>query len=280
MLRSAGRIRVPEKPTGNMWKVLCSGDETLDEAQIKKIDHILTKIRLQPGQTLLDIGCGWGALVLRAAQKYGARCLGVTLSQNQYELATERVRAAGLQDQIEIRIQDYRDLTGQFDRITSVGMFEHVGRKNLPGYFRRMHDLLADGGVAMNHGITSSDTAGGESSMGGGDFIDRYVLPQGELPHISLALSAAQDGGLEALDVESLRRHYARTLEHWAERFEANGETIRAMVGEKKYRIWRVYLAGCAHAFDADEISIFQTVLQKAGKSATTIPWSRRYIYA
>ena len=204
----------------------------------------------------------------------------MTLSQNQYDLATERVRAAGLQDQIEIRIQDYRDLTGQFDRITSVGMFEHVGRKNLPGYFRRMHDLLADGGVAMNHGITSSDSAGGETSMGGGDFIDRYVFPQGELPHISLALSAAQDGGLEALDVESLRRHYARTLEHWAERFEANGETIRAMVGEKKYRIWRVYLAGCAHAFDADEISIFQTVLQKAGKSATSIPWSRRYIYA
>lgn len=257
-----------------------NGDETLDEAQLKKIDHILTKIRLQPGQTLLDIGCGWGALVLRAAQKYGARCLGVTLSQNQYDLATERVRAAGLQDQIEIRIQDYRDLTGQFDRITSVGMFEHVGRKNLPGYFRRMHDLLADGGVAMNHGITSSDPDGGESSMGGGDFIDRYVFPQGELPHISLALSAAQDGGLEALDVESLRRHYARTLEHWAERFETNGDTIRAMVGEKKYRIWRVYLAGCAHAFDADEISIFQTVLQKAGKSATSIPWSRRYIYA
>ena len=115
--------------------------------------------------------------------------------------------------------------------------------------------------------------------MGGGDFIDRYVFPQGELPHISLALSAAQDGGLEALDVESLRRHYARTLEHWAERFETNGDTIRAMVGEKKYRIWRVYLAGCAHAFDADEISIFQTVLQKAGQSAASIPWSRRFIY-
>ncbi|UCF24108.1 MAG: class I SAM-dependent methyltransferase, partial [Ralstonia sp.] len=221
-----------------------NGDETLDEAQVKKIDHILTKIRLQPGQTLLDIGCGWGALVLRAAQKYGARCLGVTLSQNQYDLATERVRAAGLQDQIEIRIQDYRDLTGQFDRITSVGMFEHVGRKNLPGYFRRIHELLADGGIAMNHGITSTDPDGGEASMGGGDFIDRYVFPQGELPHISLALRAAQEGGLEALDVESLRRHYARTLEHWAERFEANGDTIRAMVGEKTYRIWRVYLAG------------------------------------
>ncbi|MCD9228175.1 class I SAM-dependent methyltransferase [Ralstonia pseudosolanacearum] len=255
------------------------GDETLDDAQIKKIDHILTKIRLQPDQTLLDIGCGWGALVLRAAQQFGARCLGVTLSQNQFDLARERVRAAGLEDRIEIRLQDYRDLTGAFDRITSVGMFEHVGRKNLPGYFRRVHSLLADNGIAMNHGITSSDPEGGESSLGGGDFIDRYVFPQGELPHISLALRAAQEGGLEALDVESLRRHYARTLEHWADRFETNGETIRKIVGEKTYRIWRVYLAGCAHAFDADEVSIFQILCQKSGKPAASIPWSRRYIY-
>ncbi len=255
------------------------GDETLDDAQIKKIDHILTKIRLQPDQTLLDIGCGWGALVLRAAQQFGARCLGVTLSQNQFDLARERVRAAGLEDRIEIRLQDYRDLTGAFDRITSVGMFEHVGRKNLPGYFRRVHSLLADNGIAMNHGITSSDPEGGESSLGGGDFIDRYVFPQGELPHISLALRAAQEGGLEALDVESLRRHYARTLEHWADRFETNGETIRKIVGEKTYRIWRVYLAGCAHAFDADEVSIFQILCQKSGKPAASIPWSRRYVY-
>ncbi|MHA6913645.1 class I SAM-dependent methyltransferase [Ralstonia pseudosolanacearum] len=255
------------------------GDETLDDAQIKKIDHILTKIRLQPDQTLLDIGCGWGALVLRAAQQFGARCLGVTLSQNQFDLARERVRAAGLEDRIEIRLQDYRDLTGAFDRITSVGMFEHVGRKNLPGYFRRVHSLLADNGIAMNHGITSSDPEGGESSLGGGDFIDRYVFPQGELPHLSLALKAAQEGGLEALDVESLRRHYARTLEHWADRFETNGETIRKIVDEKTYRIWRVYLAGCAHAFDADEVSIFQILCQKSGKPAASIPWSRRYIY-
>ncbi|ATJ85661.1 SAM-dependent methyltransferase [Ralstonia solanacearum] len=255
------------------------GDETLDDAQVKKIDHILTKIRLQPGQTLLDIGCGWGALVLRAAQKFGARCLGVTLSQNQFDLAHERIQAAGLEDRVEIRLQDYRDLTGTFDRITSVGMFEHVGRKNLPGYFRRIHGLLADDGIAMNHGITSSDPEGGESSLGGGDFIDRYVFPQGELPHISLALKAAQEGGLEALDVESLRRHYARTLEHWADRFEANGETIRSLVDEKTYRIWRVYLAGCAHAFDTDEVSIFQILCQKSGRPVTSIPWSRRYIY-
>ena len=204
-----------------------NGDEDLATAQIKKIDHILTKIQLQPGQRLLDIGCGWGALVLRAAQKFGAKCVGVTLSQNQFDLATARVKAAGLEDQIEIRLQDYRDVQGQFDRITSVGMFEHVGRKNLPGYFEKIHDLLVDDGMAMNHGITSSDSDSGETALGGGEFIDRYVFPDGELPHIGLALEAMQRGGLEAVDVESLRRHYAHTLDLWAENFEAHADEAR-----------------------------------------------------
>ena len=256
-----------------------NGDEDLATAQLKKIDHILTKIQLQPGQRLLDIGCGWGALVLRAAQKFGARCVGVTLSQNQFDLATERVKAAGLEDRIEIRLQDYRDIDGQFDRITSVGMFEHVGRKNLPTYFRKVHDLLADDGVAMNHGITSSDADSGETSLGGGEFIDRYVFPDGELPHIGLALEAAQRGGLEAVDIESLRRHYARTLNIWAENFEARADEARQLVDDEKFRIWRVYLAGCAYAFEHDDVSIYQIVCRKAGRSATTLPWSRRYMY-
>ncbi|KDB08485.1 Cyclopropane-fatty-acyl-phospholipid synthase [Burkholderia sp. lig30] len=255
------------------------GDEDLATAQVKKIDHILTKIQLEPGQRLLDIGCGWGALVLRAAGKFGARCVGVTLSQNQFDLATERVRAAGLQDQIEIRLQDYRDVQGQFDRITSVGMFEHVGRKNLPLYFARIRELLADNGVALNHGITSTDAESGETALGGGEFIDRYVFPDGELPHISLALEAAQRGGLEAVDVESLRRHYARTLDIWTENFEATAEAARKLVDDEKFRIWRVYLAGCAFAFEHDDVSIYQIVCRKAGRSATTLSWSRRYMY-
>ena len=256
-----------------------NGDEDLATAQLKKIDHILTKIQLKEGQTLLDIGCGWGALVLRAAQKFGARCVGVTLSQNQFDLATARVKAAGLDDRIEIRLQDYRDIHGQFDRITSVGMFEHVGRKHLPGYFRKVHDLLADDGVAMNHGITSSDADSGETALGGGEFIDRYVFPDGELPHIGLALEAAQRGGLEAVDVESLRRHYAHTLDIWAENFEARAEEAKKLVDDEKFRIWRVYLAGCAYAFEHDDVSIFQIVCRKAGRSAKTLPWSRRYMY-
>lgn len=256
-----------------------NGDEDLATAQLKKIDHILTKLQVQPDHTLLDIGCGWGALVIRAASKFGARCVGVTLSQNQFDLATERVQAAGLADRIEIRLQDYRDVQGQFDRISSVGMFEHVGRKNLPLYFEQVRKLLADDGIAMNHGITSTDVADTSSSLGGREFIDRYVFPDGELPHISVALDAAQRGGLEAIDVENLRRHYQHTLELWTANFEAHTEQIRAMIDEEKFRIWRLYLAGCAYAFEHDDAAIYQILCRKAGRSARELPWSRRYMY-
>jgi cyclopropane-fatty-acyl-phospholipid synthase len=256
-----------------------NGDETLEEAQLKKIDHILTKVQLQPGQRLLDIGCGWGALVIRAAEKFGARCLGITLSQRQFDLATERVRAAGLQDKVEIRLQDYRDVQGQFDRITSVGMFEHVGLDYLAEYFGHIRKLLADDGWVLNHGITSTDPNDGETSHGGGRFIDRYVFPQGELPHISTVLKTMQDGGLEALDVESLRRHYARTTALWSLAFEAHGEKLRAMVDQKHWRIWRVYLAGCQWAFEHDEISLYQVLCRKSGRQARSLPWSRRWMY-
>ena len=257
-----------------------NGDETLDEAQVKKIDHILTKIQLQPGQRLLDIGCGWGALVLRAAQKFGAHCVGVTLSKNQHALARERVKAAGLEDRIDIRLQDYRDVKdGPFDRITSVGMFEHVGLDNLAAYFAHIRSLLKPGGWAMNHGITSTDAHDGETRHGGGHFIDRYVFPQGELPHIGTVLRTMQEGGLEAFDVESLRRHYMRTTQLWSEAFEARAAQIKPLVDEKKWRIWRIYLAGCAWAFEHDEVSIYQVICRAAGQPAQGLPWSRKWIY-
>ena len=255
------------------------GNEDLATAQLKKIDHILTKIQLQPGELLLDIGCGWGALVLRAAEKFGARCVGITLSHNQYQLATERVAAAGLSDRVSIRLQDYRDVDGRFDRITSVGMFEHVGLKNLPLYFKKIHSLLKDDGLAMNHGITTTNTDHSSAPNGAGEFIGRYVFPHGELPHIGRVLSAMQDGGLEALDVENLRRHYARTCALWAENFEKNTALIKTLVDDKHYRIWRVYLAGCAHAFAHDWISINQIVCGKAGRQADRLRWSRDYMY-
>jgi cyclopropane-fatty-acyl-phospholipid synthase len=256
-----------------------NGTEDLATAQLNKIDHILTKIDVQPEHSLLDIGCGWGSLLIRTAQKFGARGTGVTLSQNQFELATARVQAAGLSDRITIRLQDYRDVTGPFDRITSVGMFEHVGRKNLPDYFAHINSLLAEDGIVMNHGITSTDSDGGEVAHGGGEFIDRYVFPNGELPHISQALKAMQEGGLETFDVENLRRHYAKTLHIWSENFEAHAPQIREMVEDKTFRIWRLYLAGCAYAFAHDDIAIYQIVGRKAGRLADTLPWSRRYMY-
>ncbi len=256
-----------------------SGTEDLATAQIKKIDHILNKIQVRPGDHLLDIGCGWGALVIRAAERYGARCTGITLSRNQHALATERVAAAGLSDRVRIKLVDYRDIDGRFDRITSVGMFEHVGLKNLPLYFSRIRDLLADEGLAMNHGICTTNTDHSTARYGAGEFIEHYVFPEGELPHIGTVLVAMQDGGLEALDVENLRRHYARTCATWADNFERNAERIRTQVDERRYRIWRIYLAGCAHAFENDWISLYQVVCSKSGRSAMTLPWSRRYMY-
>ncbi|QRX83728.1 cyclopropane-fatty-acyl-phospholipid synthase family protein [Glaciimonas sp. PAMC28666] len=257
-----------------------NGDEDLYTAQIKKIDHILTKIQLQPGQTLLDIGCGWGALVIRAAQKFGAKCVGVTLSENQFTLAKERVAQAGLSDKIEIRLQDYRDVTGKFDRITSVGMFEHVGLKNLPLYFERIQTLLEDDGVAMNHGITSTDIDNGESPYGGGEFIEKYVFPHGELPHIGFVLKTMQEGGLEVMDVENLRRHYAKTCSIWADNIEARSKEVREASDDRRFRIWRLYLAGSAYGFERDWMSLFQVICRKSGRSAASLPWSRNYIYS
>jgi cyclopropane-fatty-acyl-phospholipid synthase len=256
-----------------------TGTETLAQAQTKKLDHILRKIQAKPNDRLLDIGCGWGALVIRAAQNFGCFCVGITLSERQFQFASERVRALGLQDRVEIRLQDYRDIRGEFDRITSVGMFEHVGVTQLPAYFSVIQKLLTQDGLAMNHGITSSDPDDGQTAYGGGDFIAKYVFPGGELAHIGTVLTAMQRGGLEVRDVESLRRHYARTLLDWGSVFEENAIKIKAMVGEKSYRIWRIYLFGCAYAFEQDEISLFQVVCGKAGLPAEQHTWSRKFVY-
>ena len=256
-----------------------NGDEDLHTAQLKKIDHILNKLQVRPGDTLLDIGCGWGALVMRAAEKYGAKCIGITLSENQAALAKYRIAQSGLSDRIEIRLQDYRDVSGSFDKITSIGMFEHVGLQNLRGYFSKIQSLLADNGIAMNHGITSTDAESGETPYGNGEFIEKYVFPYGELPHVSLALKAIQEGGLEVVDVENLRRHYAKTCGHWVDNFEVRADEIRRLVGDRRYRIWRIYLAGCAYAFNQDWISLYQVLCVKAGKNPSNISWSRRYMY-
>lgn len=255
-------------------------DDTLEQAQVQKLDHVLRKIRLQPGQHLLDIGCGWGALILRAVQKFGARATGITLSRHQHDLANERIAAAGLADRCEVLLADYRDMSGRFDRITSIGMFEHVGLKNLRGYFAKVRDLLADDGIALNHGITSSDPDSGEVAWGGGSFIHRYVFPHGELPHVSLALREMSAAGLEATDVEGLRRHYALTLRHWAQRYERAAEKVRSLVDEHRYRVWRMYLAGCAYSFEHAWTSIYQILAVKANHPHTDrLPLTRDFMY-
>ncbi len=261
------------------------GNEDIETAQLQKLDHICRKLMLAPGQRLLDIGCGWGAMVIHAVQRYGVDAVGVTLSRNQYELARERVEAAGLSDRIEIRLQDYRDIPESegFDRISSIGMFEHVGLKNLRGYFGQVAKLLKPGGIAMNHGITSSDTDSREVGLGAGEFIDRYVFPDGELPHVALAIRELSCAGLELADAESLRRHYAMTLRAWSDAFEGNLPGMSRLAGEQRTRIWRVYLAGCAHAFAHGWVNIYQLLAVKPRDHPTgrisPLPWSRDYMY-
>ncbi len=263
-----------------------TGDEDLATAQVQKLDHVCRKLMLAPGQTLLDLGCGWGAMAIHAASRYGVKAVGVTLSTNQFELARERVREAGLEDRVEIRLQDYRDIPGDasFDRISSIGMFEHVGLKNLRGYFDTVHRLLKPGGIALNHGITSADADNRSVGLGAGEFIDRYVFPDGELPHVSFAIRELSEAGLELTDAESLRRHYAKTLGFWSDGFERKIDHLTALAGERRTRIWRVYLAGCAHAFAHGWINLYQLQAIRprdgAGGAASPLPLSRNYMYA
>jgi cyclopropane-fatty-acyl-phospholipid synthase len=257
-------------------------DDSLDAAQEQKLDHILTKLALKRGERLLDIGCGWGALILRAVEKFGARAVGITLSQNQYEYVQAKIRELGIADRCEVRLQDYRDVpeAGGYDKIASVGMFEHVGLSNLATYFQKMHSLLKDGGLALNHGLTSIDPESRAVGLGAGDFIGRYVFPHGELPHIGLVLREMAAGGFEVVDVESLRRHYAMTTALWASRLEAQHAKASAIAGEKRYRIWSLYLAGCAHGFAHNWMNIYQVLACKdGGARANPLPLTRDFMY-
>ncbi|MGE0311202.1 MAG: class I SAM-dependent methyltransferase [Lautropia sp.] len=257
-----------------------TGTESLEQAQSDKLELIMRKLRIAPGHRLLDVGCGWGALVIHAARHHGARAVGITLSQRQHDLATERVRAAGLAGQVEIRLQDYRDVRdGPFDRITSVGMFEHVGLANLQAYFRILRDLLADDGVVLNHGITSSDPDSRSVGRGVSEFIERYVFPDGELPHVSLAIREMAAAGLEVVDAESLRRHYAMTCRHWSARFENARSALSATIDERKLRIWRVYLAACVMGFERSWINLYQLLGVRSGAAAAALPLTRDDIY-
>ncbi|MCU0117169.1 C17 cyclopropane fatty acid synthase CfaB [Pseudomonas sp. B2M1-30] len=259
-----------------------TGSESLEQAQEAKFRHLCRKLRLQPGEYLLDVGCGWGGLARFAAREFGAKVFGITLSKEQLALARERVKTEGLEDQVELQLLDYRDLPqdGRFDKVVSVGMFEHVGHANLPEYTRILFGAVKDGGLVMNHGITAKHTDGRPVGRGAGDFIEKYVFPNGELPHLSMISAAISEAGLEIVDVESLRLHYARTLDHWSERLEDNLEAAGKMVPEQALRIWRLYLAGCAYAFAHGWINLHQILAVKAHPDGShELPWTRDDIY-
>jgi cyclopropane-fatty-acyl-phospholipid synthase len=236
-------------------------DMTLEEAQEAKLDLVCRKLRLRPGQRLLDVGCGWGGLVMHAAERYGVDATGVTLSERQAALARERIAKAGLEDKARVLVQDYREIEAPpFDAVVSVGMFEHVGQTMLPAYFAKAFSLLRPRGVFLNHGISSMGKVRGADAR---SFIDAYVFPDGELVPVETSLAAAAGAGFEIRDVESLREHYALTLREWVRRLESRHEDAVSLVGEPAYRIWRLYMAGSAGSFDHGRINVYQTLLSK-----------------
>lgn len=251
---------------------------TLAEAQQAKFNHICRKLMLAPGDKYLDVGCGWGGLLLHAAEKFGANATGITLSQNQYDHVTRLIEEKGLNDRVQVKLIDYRSLEGTFNKVSSIGMFEHVGTKNLPGYFDKLHSLLAPGGLLLNHGITAGGTTNSKLAGGMGDFIEKYIFPGGELQHISYVLRAIAEAKLETVDVENLRPHYARTLWAWSDELERKLTEASELVSPKVLRAYRIYLAGSAMSFEQGWISIHQMLVTRSG-APTEFPFTRKYMY-
>ena len=256
-----------------------SPDEGLETAQQRKLDHLCRKLRLRRGQRLLDIGCGWGSLVIHAANEFGVRADGITLSEPQAEWARRQMVENGLESQVRVELRDYREITGnQYDAIVSVGMAEHVGRERLPDYFNIVNRALKPGGVFLNQAIGEDVVARPDNTSG--SFIQHYVFPDGDIPPLPIMLRAAEAGGFEIRDVENLREHYALTLQHWLHRLEANHAKAISIADEMTYRIWRLYLAGSAHGFRRGHMAVYQTLFTKLHPSgATTLPLTRRDWY-
>ncbi len=254
-------------------------DMTLEQAQRAKLDHICRKLQLQAGEQFLDIGCGWGALILHAARHYGVRAHGITLSERQFSLARARIEAQGLGSLVTVELQDYRDLPGaaRFDKVASVGMFEHVGLKNLPQYFDTVYRLLRPQGLFLNHGITHNEEGWGDdlSSL----FINRYVFPDGELDTVSNIQRAMERSQFEILDLEGLRPHYALTLREWVRRLDQEHASALLHVNESTYRIWRLYMAASALEFESGELGIYQILSSPRGCAAQGLPMNRRHMY-
>lgn len=280
----------------------------LDTAQERKLEHICRKLRLQPGERLLDIGCGWGGLVIYAAQNYGVRALGITLSEEQANFANMQIARLGLSNQASVKLRDYRDVgTEAFDKIVSVGMVEHVGRRQLAEYFAQAYRHLKPGGLFLNHGISrrapwlhrmntevelccTPEMRPAKVSawrkfidrriLGTGSFVWRFVFPDGELIPVSEMSIIAEQAGFEQRDMENLREHYALTLRHWVRRLEARQIEAIKLAGEEVYRTWRLYMAASAYGFECGRISVNQTLLAKIATGLSHLPLTRKDLYA
>jgi cyclopropane-fatty-acyl-phospholipid synthase len=268
---------------------------SLAQAQEAKLDHICRKLKLKAGERFLDIGAGWGGLLLWAAENYGVDATGITLSKNQHAHVNKLIEEKGLSGRVRMSLLDYRklDVNQPFDKVASVGMFEHVGRAQLDGYFARLRQLVKPGGLVMNHGITAGGVDNAQLGNGMGDFIEKYIFPGGELTHIGHVLTHMANGGLESVDVENLRPHYARTLWAWSDGLEARLDEAKRILtgaqGERALRAYRLYLAGCAAGFENGWIALYQILGQHLPQSGRAdeldqpkdldYPWRRDYMY-
>ena len=249
-----------------------SKDDSLIQAQKNKVEHILKKLNLKEGETLLDIGCGWGELITSAAKKYKVKAMGITLSAEQLEKVKERIKNEGLEDLVEVQLVDYRELKNRtFDKVVSVGMLEHVGQDHLKEYFAAVNNLLNDKGVSLLHCITSTEIGGNNT------WINKYIFPGGYIPAVKELVNCMSDVGFSLNDAENLRLHYGRTLEHWAENFENALPEIRKTKDETFIRMWRLYLNACAASFNSGNISIHQFLFNKGVNNE--LPWTRDYMY-
>lgn len=248
-------------------------DDTLKQAQLNKVHHILKKLNPQPGKTLVDIGCGWGTLMLTAAQEYHLKVTGITLSEEQYEYVVQKIKDLKLTNCAEVKLVDYREIKDQkWDYVVSVGMFEHVGHEDLPEYFRDVAQMLVDGGTALIHGITRQ----GSGALNA--WIDKWIFPGGYIPGLTENIDNILNAGLQLSDMEMLRRHYQRTLEIWEQNFQAHRAEVTQMMDERFSRMWELYLQACAASFASGNIDVVQYLISK-GPSGTNLPMTRDYVY-